>query len=329
VIRATGLTRRVVLEAAGVVLLPLAARAQQTVMPVIGYLSDTSLGPSEARLAAFRQGLGDTGWVEGRNVAIEYRWAEGRYDQLPAMAGNLVARRVDVIVATALPSIRAAKNATSTIPIAFITGDPVGDGVVASLARPGGNLTGVSILAVEINAKRLELLSALVPHARVMGMLVNPDYPNTKRKVPELLEAAQAKGVDLHIVEATTEDQIDAAFDALARLRSGALVVDGDPFLGSRREQIIALATRYAMPAIYTAREYADSGGLLSYGPSLNTIFRQLGLYTGKILNGANPSDLPVQQPTKLELVVNLRTANALGLTVPQSLFARADEVIE
>jgi putative ABC transport system substrate-binding protein len=306
---------------------PRALRAQQKPMPLIGYLSDTL--PYETRLAAFRQGLGDTGWVEGQNVAIEYRWAAGRYDQLSAMAGDLVDRKVDMIVATALPSIRAAKNATSTIPIAFITGDPVGDGVVSSLARPGGNLTGVSILAGEINAKRLELLSTLVPHVRVMGLLVNPDYPNTEHKVPELLEAARATGIDLHIVEATTEDQIDAAFDALARLRAGALVVDGDPFLGSRREQIIALAVRYAMPAIYTLREFADSGGLISYGPSLTTVYRQLGGYTGKILNGAHPADLPVEQPTKFELVINLKTAKALGITVPQAVLARADEVIE
>jgi len=308
---------------------PRALRAQQKPMPVIGYLSDTSPGPNEARLTAFHQGLGDTGRVEGQNVAIEYRWAEGRYDQLPAMAGDLIARKVDVIVATALPSIRAAKNATSTIPIAFITGDPVGDGVVASLARPGGNLTGISILAVEINAKRLELLSTLVPHARMMGLLVNPDYPNTERKVPVVLEAARAKGIELRIVKATTVDEIDAGFVTLVRLRAGALVVDGDPFLGGRREQIIALAARYAVPAIYTVREFVDSGGLISYGPSLTTVFRQLGSYTGKILNGARPADLPVQQPTTFELVINLKTAKALGLTVPQSLLARADEVIE
>jgi len=251
---------------------PVSPRAQQKAMPVIGYLSDTS--PYETRLAAFRQGLSDIGWVEGRNVAIEYRWAEGRYDQLPAMAGDLVARKVDMIVATALPSIRAAKNVTSTIPIAFITGDAVADGMVASLARPGGNLTGVNILAADINPKRLELLSVLVPQAKVMGLLVNPNYPNTERKIPGLLEAARAKGIELHIVQATTGDEIDSGFVSLVRLRAGALVVDGDPFLSSRHEQLIALAARYAVPAIYTFREAAAAGGLLSYGPSLNSVYR-------------------------------------------------------
>jgi putative tryptophan/tyrosine transport system substrate-binding protein len=306
---------------------PLAVRAQQKPMPVIGYLGDTS--PYETRLAAFRQGLGDTGWVEGRNIAIEYRWAEGSYDRLPALAAELVGRKVDVIVAPALASIRAAKNATSTIPIAFITGDPVGDGVVASLARPGGNLTGVSIIAIEMNAKRLELLSELVPQARVMAFLVNPDYPNTERKIPEVLEAARKKGIELHIVKATTEDEIDAGFATLARLRAGALVVDGDPFLSSRREQLVTLASRHAVPAIYQGREFAASGGLISYGPSLTAVYRLVGIYAGKILKGAKPADLPVQQPTTFELVVNLKSAKALGLTVPPSLLARADEVIE
>jgi len=302
-------------------------RAQQKAMPVIGYLGDSS--PYEIRLAAFRQGLGDTGWVEGQNVAIEYHWAEGRYDRLPGMAADLVARKVDVIVATALPSIRAAKNATQTIPIAFITGDPVGDGVVASLARPGGNLTGVSMLAVEINPKLLELLSEMVPQARVMAQLVNPNYPNTERKVSLVLEAARAKGIELHIVKATTADEIDAAFVALVRLRAGAVFADVDPFLASRREQIIALARRYSVPAIYTFREFADSGGLLSYGPSRTALSRLQGTYVGKILNGAKPADLPVQQPTIFELVVNLKTAKELGLTIPPMILARADEVIE
>ena len=302
-------------------------RAQQKAMPVIGYLGDSS--PYEIRLAAFRQGLGDTGWVEGQNVAIEYRWAEGRYDRLPGMAADLVARKVDVIVATALPSIRAAKNATQTIPIAFITGDPVGDGVVASLARPGGNLTGVSMLAVEIDPKLLELLSDLVPQARVMAQLVNPNYPNTERKVSLVLEAARAKGIELHIVKATTADEIDAAFVALVRLRAGAVFADVDPFLASRREQIIALARRYSVPAISTFREFADSGGLLSYGPSRTALSRLQGTYVGKILNGAKPADLPVQQPTIFELVVNLKTAKELGLTIPPLILARADEVIE
>ena len=302
-------------------------RAQQKAMPVIGYLGDSS--PYEIRLAAFRQGLGDTGWVEGQNVAIEYHWAEGRYDRLPGMAADLVARKVDVIVATALPSIRAAKNATQTIPIAFITGDPVGDGVVASLARPGGNVTGFSDLLVELHPKRLELLSELVPQARVIALLVNPNSASAAARITrEVQDAARTRGTQLPILKAATENEIDAAFATLHQLHADGLVVSSEPFFTSRREQIVGLAARHALPAIYGLREFAASGGLISYGPSVTSTFRQLGIYAGRILKGAKPADLPVQQPTTFELVVNLNTAKALGLTIPQAILRLADEVV-
>ncbi len=309
-----------------------ALRAQQKAVPVIGFLNTASPGPYESRLAAFHQGLSETGYVEGQNVAIEYRWAEGHYDRLPALAADLVARKVDVIVATGAPlSALAAKTATSTIPIVF-TGisDPLGAGLVTSLAHPGGNITGFSLLNVELTPKRLELLSELVPHARVIALLVNPNNPQTEGVIRDLQEAARAKGVQLPILKAGTESEIDAAFATLVQLQAGALLVGPDPFFGSsRREQLLALASRHAVPAIYWLREFAASGGLISYGSSLTANLHQAGIYVGKILKGAKPADLPVQQPTKFELVINLKTAKALGLTVPQSLLARADEVIE
>ena len=293
------------------------------------------LGGMTPRLAAalvtgFHQGLLETGYVEGQNVVIDYRWPEGRYDRLPAMAAEIVGRRVDVIVAGGPPAAHAAKNATSTIPIVFSTSDdPVGDGLVASLARPGGNLTGVSFLAAELNPKRFELLSELVPQARVIALLVDPNIPATEHVVPAVQEAARVKGLQLPILRANSESEIDAAFATLVQLQAGALVVVADPFLSSRREQLVALATRYAVPAIYAWREFAEAGGLISYGSSLTTAFRQLGNYAGKILKGAKPADLPVQQPTTFELVINLKTAKALGLTVPQSFLMRAEEIIE
>ncbi len=312
---------------------PFAARAQQKAMPVIGVLSTGSPDPSSTStpfMAAFRQGLSEAGYVEGQNLAIEYRWAEGHYDRLPALAADLVGRKVDLIMASSPPSALAAKSATSTIPIVFRGGaDPVGDGLVASLARPGGNLTGASAVADDLTAKRLELLSELVPQARVIALLVNPNNSTAERIMRDVQEAARAKGVQLPILKAGTESEIDAAFASLVQLRAGALLVAADPFLSSRRAQLVALASRHAVPAIYAWREFAASGGLISYGPSLTSAFRLVGTYTGKILKGAKPADLPVQQPTKFELVINLKTATALGLTVPQSFLMRADEVIE
>jgi putative ABC transport system substrate-binding protein len=281
-------------------------------------------------LGAFRQGLSEAGYVEGQNLAIEYRWAEGHYDRLPALAADLVGRKVDLIMATSPPSALAAKSATSTIPIVFRSGaDPVGDGLVASLARPGGNLTGVSFIADELTAKRLELLSELVPRAGVIALLMNPNNATAERVIRDVQEAARTKGLQLHVLKASSESEIDTAFASLVQLHAGALVVGADPFLSGRREQLVALASRRAVPSIYAWREFAASGGLISYGPSLTSAFRLVGHYVGKVLKGAKPADLPVQQPTTLELVINLKTAKALGLTIPPSLLQRADQVIE
>jgi putative tryptophan/tyrosine transport system substrate-binding protein len=321
--------RRELLLLGGAMTAALDLRAQQKAMPVIGYLSSGSPGPNAPIVAAFRQGLGETGYVEGKDVAIEYRWAEGSYDRLPAFAADLVGRKVDVIVAGG-PAALAAKGATSTIPIVFFGGgDPVGDGLVASLARPGGNLTGVSIMVLELTPKRLELLSELVPQTEVIALLVNPNSSEAEPTIRDAQEAARTKGMRLQILMASSESEIDAAFASLAQLRAGALVVGADPFFSSRREQLVALAARHAVPAIYALRDFAAAGGLISYGPSLTVIYHQVGIYVGKILKGAKPADLPVEQPTRFELVVNLKTATALGLTVPPLLLATADEVIE
>jgi putative ABC transport system substrate-binding protein len=311
--------------------LPLAARAQQRAMPLIGFLASGSPGPTAPNVAAFRQGLSETGFVEGQNVAIEYRWAEGRYDRLPALAADLVGRKVDVMVAAGGPSpARAAKNATSTIPIVFTgVGDPIAEGLVASLARPGGNITGFSVLVVELVPKLLELLSELVPQARVIALLINPNNTAHEGIARDAQEAARTKGVQLLILRAGTESEIDAAFASLLKLQAGGLVIVGDPFFGGQIPQLVALTARDAVPAIYAWREFAAAGGLMSYGTSLTGAFRQLGIYAGKVLKGEKPADLPVEQPTKFELVVNLKTVKALGLTVPQTLLARADEVIE
>jgi putative ABC transport system substrate-binding protein len=305
-------------------------RAQQKAMPVIGYLSGASPGPYAPYVAAFRLGLSDTGYVEGQNLAIEYRWAEGRYDRLPALAADLVARKVDLIAADGIPAALAAKSATSTIPIVFAVGaDPVAGGLVASLARPGGNLTGVSVMTTELLPKRLELLSELVPQARVIALLVNPNNTSTEVMIRDVQDAARAKGLQLTILKAGSEGEIDAAFASLVQLHAGALLVGSDPFFVGRRGQLVELASRHAVPAMYEMRAFAASGGLMSYGTSLTGTFRQVGVYVGRILKGAKPADLPVQQPTTFELVVNLKTAKALGLTVPPAILARAAEVIE
>jgi putative ABC transport system substrate-binding protein len=305
-----------------------ALRAQQKAMPVIGFLGGGSPGPNVPVVTVFHQGLSEAGYVEGQNVLIEYRWAEGHYDRLPALAADLVGRRVDVIAtAGGTVSTSAAKTASSTIPIVFAgNDDPVGNRLVASLSRPGGNVTGFSIFSFDLVSKRLELLSDLVPQAGVIALLVDPINSNAERIIEDAQEAARTKGVQLRILKAATEAEIDAAVASLVQLHAWALVVTG---FFSRREPLVALAARYAVPAMYDWRESVAAGGVVSYGASLAGVYRQAGAYVGRILAGAKPADLPVQQPTRFELVINLKTANALGLTIPPSILARADEVIE
>ena len=309
---------------------PLKARAQKP-MPVIGYLSSGSPESDDFRVTAFRQGLNETGYTEGRNVAIEYRWAPGQYDRLPALAADLVRRQVTVIAAAGIPPTFAAKAATSRIPIAFLAGvDPVEFGLIASLNRPGGNITGVAILTAELAAKRLELLHELVPSAAVIALLVNPTDPAaTQSETRNLQDAIRSVGLQLHILPASTPVQIDSAFETLVALRAGALVVSTDPLFTNQRAQIVALAARHTVPTIYVWREFAAAGGLMSYGTDLADTYRQAGIFTGKILKGAKPANLPVEQVVKVELVINLKTANALGRTIPPHILARADEVIE
>jgi putative ABC transport system substrate-binding protein len=310
---------------------PLAARAQQ-LMPVIGILSSGSPeSDNTLRLSPFRQGLKEAGFVDGQNVGIEYRWARGQNDRLPALAADLVDRHVTVIVPVGgAPPALAAKAATTTIPIVFDLGDPVEFGLVASLSRPGGNITGVANMTAELAAKRLDLLHELLPTAAVVALLVNPTnqvaYESESRN---LRDAALTLGLRLHILSASTAREIGAAFEALVEFRAGALVVSADPFLTSQKDQIVRLAARHAVPAIYVWREFADIGGLISYGNDFADSYRQVGVLVGKILKGAKPADLPVQQPVRLVLVINLKTAKALGLTVPMTLLGRADEVIE
>jgi putative ABC transport system substrate-binding protein len=310
----------------GAAVWPLAARAQQAKLPVIGYLS-TGSPPVPA---AFRQGLSETGYVEGRNVAIEYRWAENQFDRLPALAADLVRRQVTVIYAGAIRSALAAKAATTTIPIVFNTGaDPVQFGLVASLSRPGGNLTGVSNLNEEVAPKRLELLHEVVPAATLIGLLLNPTNPVTEVFLRDQQAAARILGLQLHVLHASTERDLDAAFATLVQLRAGALVIGQDAFFADRSELLAALALRHAVPAIYQNREFVAAGGLMSYGGSIGDSNRLAGVYTSRILKGEKPSDLPVQQASKFELVINLKTAKALGLTVSNQMQLLADEVIE
>jgi putative ABC transport system substrate-binding protein len=298
-------------------------------MPVIGYLNSRAPGEDAHLLTAFQRGLSETGYVEGRNVAIEYRWAEGHYDRLPAMAADLVHRQVAVIAANG-PSIVVAKAATTTIPIVFGTGlDPVEIGLVASLNRPGGNLTGVTMLGDELGPKRLELMHALVPAVTIIAVLLNPTYPSAETQSRDLQAAARTLGLQLHVLHASTERHFDTVFATLVQLRPGALVIGNDPFFNSRSKELAALMVRHAVPTVHETREFAAAGGLISYGSSLANSYHLVGVYAGRILKGEKPADLPVQRSTKVELIINMKTAKALGLSVPLSLLGRADEVIE
>jgi putative tryptophan/tyrosine transport system substrate-binding protein len=310
---------------------PLAARAQQPAMPVIGYLSSFPADINPKFTQAFRQGLNDAGFVEGRNLTIEYRWdEEGRYDRLPTMAADLVGRRVAVLFASPIPAALAAKATTTTIPIVFAIGsDPVETGLVVSLNRPGGNVTGATFLSVDLGAKRLELLRDLLPKIASIGLLVNPNNPNAAVQTKEMQAATTALRLQLNIVSAGSQSDLDNAFEMLVRQRTDALVVSADPFFFSHRDQLVALAMRSPVPAIYYAREFALAGGLISYASSFGDSFRQAATYVGRILKGDKPADLPVLQPTNFELVINLKTAKALGVDVPMSMLIRVDKVIE
>jgi putative tryptophan/tyrosine transport system substrate-binding protein len=309
---------------------PLAARAQQPTMPVIGFLNGASPEGYAPYVTAFRQGLKEAGYVEGQNVTIEYRWAEGQYDRLPALAADLVRRNVTVIAATSTPAAQAAKALTSTVPIVFTTGDdPIKLGLVASFNRPGGNATGVSHLIGELGSKRLGLLRELLPGITVITTLLNPNFPGAERQLRDAEAAAGALGLQLIVLRASTEREIDAAFATMAQQGASALVVGGDPSFIARREQIVSLAARHAIPTIYPVRDFAVAGGLMSYGTDFADAYRQAGVYTGRIVRGEKPADMPVQRSTKFEFVINLKTARTLGVTIPAGVFSIADEVIE
>jgi putative ABC transport system substrate-binding protein len=323
--------REFVTLASAAVAWPFAARGQQPAMPVIGYLSARSPDDTAHLVAAFRRGLGEGGFVEGQNVTIEYRWALGQYDRLPAMAAELVRRPVAILATTGgEPAALAAKAATSTIPIVFlIGGDPVKLGLVASYNRPGGNATGMNILTATLEPKRLGMLRELVPQAATIGVLLNPKFQPAESQLRDLQEAAHAIGLQIHVLNAGTDRELDAVFETIAQQRIAALAVTADPFFDTRRNKLVGLAARHAVPTMYHFREFAAAGGLMSYGIDSLGAHRQVGVYSGQILKGDKPSDLPVVQPTKFELVINLKTANALGLTIPATLLGRADEVIE
>jgi putative ABC transport system substrate-binding protein len=309
---------------------PLAARAQQPALPVIGFLNGGSPQPRAHLVAAFRQGLREIGFVEGQNVAIEYRWADDRNERLPALAAELASRQVAVIAALGGPAAVAAKAATATIPIVFQVGvDPVAKGLVASMNRPGGNVTGVTVMSRELNGKKLELLVGLVPEAAAIAVLLNPSNPNNEIFTSDIKAAARALGQQILTVNVSNEGDLDAALTNLIPQHADALVVTNDALFTSRRDHIVALAARHKIPAIYAYREFPAAGGLMSYGTSLAEGFRQVGIYTGRILKGATPADLPVMEPMRFELVINLKAAKALGLEVSATLLARADEVIE
>ena len=309
---------------------PLAARAQQAGEPVIGFLNSGTATAFAPFAVAFRQGLSEAGYVAGRNVAIEYRWAEGHYERLTTLAGDLIGRQVTVIAATTTPAALAAKAATTTIPIVFTAGvDPIAAGLIGSLNRPSGNLTGVNVYLSALWGKRLGLLRELVPNAAVIGMLVNPNFPDAESQARDVKEAAGIIGQQVHIVNASSDSDIDSAFANLVRLPVGALLVASDAFFVSHRDQIVALAARHALPTIYPVREFVFAGGLMIYAPDLGDGYRQAGIYVGRILKGAKPSDLPVVQPTRFDFVINLKTAKALGLEIPDKLLALANEVIE
>jgi putative ABC transport system substrate-binding protein len=310
---------------------PVAARGQQAAMPVIGFVNGGSADATAGRVAAFRKGLGETGYVEGQNVTVEYHWLEGQFDRLPALMAGLVRRRVAVVATPGtLAGTTAAKNATTTIPIVFgLGGDPVSNGVVASLARPGGNATGINVFSLELVAKRLALLHELVPKAVRVAVLLNPASVTGEPALREVQGAARAIGLQIHVLNATTIGEIDAAFASIAHDRPDALFVSPNTLFSRRRVQLITLAARERIAASYSGRDYVVAGGLMSYGADAADMYRQVGVYTGKILNGAKPADLPVLQPTKFEFVINLTTAKAIGLTIPETLLATADEVIQ